>query len=336
MTGWRKAKRRGSLGGARSGRAARSTSSASSAGRARRARRSAPRGRGRTGRRRRPRPGRAPARRPAAPRPRGARPRRCPRARRACRRRGRARASSSGLPPDCAKSRSRSRAAGTPASSASAASRSSGRRSSATRLDRVAGALAPRAAARPPGPAAAPSATSRESAGGRRTRCSSSSQRRRVGPVDVVDEQQERPAAGDQREQLAERAVQAPALGARVARRRGHTEPREAPRRAASMRSAPSPSSARRPGRAALERVDDRHERDVVLELGRAALEHDEALRRGALAQLGQQPRLADARLAADDEQAPPAARHGVERPRRSPRAPPRVPEGRPPDIGSD
>jgi len=42
-----------------------------------------------------------------------------------------------------------------------------------------------------------------------------------------------------------------------------------------------------------------------VLQLGRAAVQHDEALRRRALTQLGEQPRLADARLAARDQQAP-------------------------------
>ena len=139
--------------------------------------------------------------------------------------------------------------------------------------------------------------------------------RRGVGPVDVVDEQQERPAAGDQRQQLAERSMQAPALGDRVARRHGHTQSREdLGEEVDAVRSEPLQRTDVREG--SVERVDHRHQRDVVLELGRAALEHDEALRRGALAQLGQQPRLADARLATGEEQAPLAARDGVERPR--------------------
>jgi hypothetical protein len=53
-----------------------------------------------------------------------------------------------------------------------------------------------------------------------------------------------------------------------------------------------------------------------VLELGRASLEHDEALRRGALAQFGEQARLADPCLPAQREQAALAPRDGVERAR--------------------
>ena len=51
-----------------------------------------------------------------------------------------------------------------------------------------------------------------------------------------------------------------------------------------------------------------------MLELGRAALEHEEALCAGAVAQLREQPRLADAGLAADRQQEPAATRDGVER----------------------
>jgi hypothetical protein len=138
---------------------------------------------------------------------------------------------------------------------------------------------------------------------------------RRVGPVDVVDEQHERPVGGDEREQLAERAVQAPALGHRAGRGGRRAEPGQ---HLGEEAEALGPERGEGGGarQRGLERVDDRDERDVVLELGRPALEDDEALPRGALAQLGEQPRLADARLAAHGEQAPLAACNGVERPR--------------------
>ena len=312
-TGWRKAKRRGSSVPRMSPRCS-ITSRASSAGRA--VERGDPRREVEL--ERIPGDGRGldegPRVAPAATRPPRARPRRCPRARRACRRRARARASSSGLPPDCAKSRSRSLAAGTPASSASAATRSSGRRSRAMRPT----ALLERCAASRPsaaGPGRRPSATSRESAGGRRTRCSSSS--RVAGSAQWTSS-------------MSSRSGRPPAISAssspsaRCRRQRSVTESRAAtgtPSRGKtsarrSMRSGSEPLQRTDVREGSVERVDDRHQRDVVLELGRAALEHDEALRRGALAQLGQQPRLADARLATGDEQAPLAARHGVERPR--------------------
>ena len=138
---------------------------------------------------------------------------------------------------------------------------------------------------------------------------------RRVGPVDVVDEQQQRTLGGDEAEQLAERAVQAPAFGDRAGRRARRAQPgQDVGEQPELLGSEPRQRIWARERR--LERVDDRHERDVVLELGRASLEDDEALCRPKLSQLGQQARLADARLAAHGEQTSLAARYGVERAR--------------------
>ena len=63
-----------------------------------------------------------------------------------------------------------------------------------------------------------------------------------------------------------------------------------------------------------VERVDPDRERQLALELGAAAGEHEvPAARRARSAQLGQQPRLADPRLAPHDDAARAAAPERVE-----------------------
>ena len=62
-----------------------------------------------------------------------------------------------------------------------------------------------------------------------------------------------------------------------------------------------------------VERVDEDPERQLALQLGRAAGEHDVAQRLGALAELAEQARLADPRLAHERERAGASAREVVE-----------------------
>jgi hypothetical protein len=86
--------------------------------------------------------------------------------------------------------------------------------------------------------------------------------------VDIVDEQQERPAGGDELEQIADRPVKPPALRARAAGGGGRLPRQDLGEQA-------EPLGAERRERVGvrelnLERVDDRHERDVMLQLGRA------------------------------------------------------------------
>ena len=63
-----------------------------------------------------------------------------------------------------------------------------------------------------------------------------------------------------------------------------------------------------------IERVDPDAERQVALELRRRAGEHEEAALLGAAAQLGEQVRLADARLALDRDAGRRPGRQRVER----------------------
>jgi hypothetical protein len=63
-----------------------------------------------------------------------------------------------------------------------------------------------------------------------------------------------------------------------------------------------------------IERVDPDRERQLALELGAAADEHGMTPRDGTLAQLTEQPRLADPGLAADHQPARPRGAQGVER----------------------
>ncbi len=67
-------------------------------------------------------------------------------------------------------------------------------------------------------------------------------------------------------------------------------------------------------GHVGVERVDPDAERHVALELGGEPAEHEVAARFGACAQLGQQARLADPRLAFEREARQRAVRERVER----------------------
>jgi hypothetical protein len=61
------------------------------------------------------------------------------------------------------------------------------------------------------------------------------------------------------------------------------------------------------------EGVDQRYERDIALQFCGAALEHHEAVRERAVANVGQQRRFPDASLAANHEDGLGAARDGVD-----------------------
>ena len=190
--------------------------------------------------------------------------------------------------------------------------------------------LARARAARPPGTASAadearrgawpgPEARARAAPGASASRRSSAREqldRRVVAPVQVVEHEHERPVA-----RRAARAARAP-RGARGSARR---RPLRSRRRRPSQRREDLAELGDELGVPAVlevellrgdvgvERVDPDAERQVALELGRRAGEHEVAALLGAAAQLGEQPRLADARLALDRDArlraSPPARR---------------------------
>ena len=116
-------------------------------------------------------------------------------------------------------------------------------------------------------------------------------ERPRVGPVQVVEHQHERLPGRQDHEQVADRLVRAVALVGED-------------RRALWVRTRSSSSperlqhGGRQPAHVLVERVDEDPERQVALELGRAARQHQAAAVVGHRLELGQQPRLADAGLA--------------------------------------
>ena len=131
--------------------------------------------------------------------------------------------------------------------------------------------------------------------------------RRGIGPVHVVERQHERPAHREPLEQLAHRPVRAvalvlehrPAVRGVIGQRREH------------LRQLDPDVLAQRPdelriqaGDVLVQRIDEHPERQVALELGRAAGEHGAPTGIRPRRQLGQQARLADPRLALDDQAA--------------------------------
>ena len=200
------------------------------------------------------------------------------------------------------------------AASASLSCSSSSRRTlgAASAADRRSGACPGRKREAPAAPGAS---------GPRRISAAISSIEARVAPVQVVEHEHQRLGVGQQLQQRADRAVGAVALVGDAPRRRRS-------RAAATGSTWPSSSSQLGvPGLVAaqvlrghvgVERVDPHAERHVALELGRGAGQHEVAALLGARAQLGQQPGLADARLALQRD----ARRR---RPRRARRAPPRA-----------
>ena len=126
-----------------------------------------------------------------------------------------------------------------------------------------------------------------------------------VRPVDVVEPQHERPRAGEPLEQVAQGAVERVAVGrAGDAVERGERGQRRRQRARLGEAEQRQPAVAQL-AQVRVQRLGPDGVRQVVLELRRRRAEHQAAGRRGALRQLGQQPRLADPRLAVDGHQLP-------------------------------
>ena len=132
-------------------------------------------------------------------------------------------------------------------------------------------------------------------------------ERRVVGPLEVVEQDHDRRRGGEVLEQRADGAVGAVALvlqggrGRRVARadRRQHAgELRDA------VAEHPLEPVLAEPGGVVVERVDPDAERQVLLELGAAAGQDHAAALGAAIGELLEHPRLADAGLAADGDEA--------------------------------
>ena len=115
-------------------------------------------------------------------------------------------------------------------------------------------------------------------------------ERARVGPVQVVEHQHQRLAGGEDAEQVADGLVRAVALVGHAARTRVQDAVELAVERLE--------HGGREAAHVLVERVDEDPERQVALELGRAARQHEAAAVVGHRLELRQQPRLADARLA--------------------------------------
>ena len=124
-----------------------------------------------------------------------------------------------------------------------------------------------------------------------------------VRPVQVVQDQHKRLARGKRLQQVTHRSVRAVALvldgdaATRAEPRKRWEHVRELGARRLVELIQPSWVE---PLGVLVERIDEDPERQVALELGRGAGEHELAARFGAIGELGQQPGLADAGLADD------------------------------------
>jgi hypothetical protein len=133
--------------------------------------------------------------------------------------------------------------------------------------------------------------------------------------VQVVEHQHERPPGGERRQQSADRAVRAVALvGHRAARARAHRRERGEDLGQLLLQLGRELGAESLRGGVRVERVGPDREREVALELRGGAGEHEAAAPLRPPAQLGQQPRLADPRLALDRHAAGHAGRQRVER----------------------
>ena len=154
-------------------------------------------------------------------------------------------------------------------------------------------------------------------------------ERRLVGPVQVVEQHEQRRGAGDLGEQRGDRVEEAQPLGAELAaaqrrrrRRRGRAELRQHDPQLAGARAEPLGQRGER--RAAGPAAQHLHDRLVGREplLVEAAVEDDRAVVVRVVGQLGGEPRLADPGLAGEDDEAARAVgAHGA---RRRGAAPPR------------
>ena len=122
--------------------------------------------------------------------------------------------------------------------------------------------------------------------------------RGRVGPVQVVQRQHERLGGGELLEQLDHRAVDAVALvQGRPLRRPGFRQRRQdLAELRAHRRVEPFEPSRVEALDVPVEGVDEDPEREVLLELGRRAFEHEMTARVGPRGELGEQAALADPR----------------------------------------
>ncbi len=136
--------------------------------------------------------------------------------------------------------------------------------------------------------------------------------RRRVGPMEVVEREHQRLAPGQPLEHAPDRIVEPVALGALAPARVavGLARQRREDRSELARDVVVERAQDRRLERTevVVERVDDQAERNVALELGRTAVENEIATLFATAAELREQPRFPDPRLA-DDLQAP---RHAV------------------------
>ena len=125
--------------------------------------------------------------------------------------------------------------------------------------------------------------------------------RRGVGPVDVVQADDERPRRREPLEEIAERAVDPVA----VRGHRGRAERGQQRRERAGVRE-PEPCDPALAGRGEMrvQRLAEHAVRQVGLVLGRARRQHRGAVRRRERRELGQQPRLPDPGLALDRQHA--------------------------------
>ena len=132
-------------------------------------------------------------------------------------------------------------------------------------------------------------------------------ERRVVGPLEVVEQDHHGRRGGELLEQRADGAVRAVALV--LQRRRGRRVARADRRQHAgelgdAVAEHPLEPVLAEPGGVVVERVDPDAERQVLLELGAAAGQDDAAALGAAVGELLEHPRLADARLAADGDEA--------------------------------
>jgi hypothetical protein len=141
-------------------------------------------------------------------------------------------------------------------------------------------------------------------------------ERRPVRPVEIVEGEDERLAGGKALDQLTDRVVRQVALRRRrrrVGLRRQRAQSREDHRQLRGAVGCEPVEGARvERGEVDVEGVDREPERQVALELGGAALEHQALTLVAAAGQFRQQPCLADPRLATDDQQAGRVAGQGL------------------------
>ncbi len=124
----------------------------------------------------------------------------------------------------------------------------------------------------------------------------------RIGPMDVVQAENERAGAGETLEEIAQRAVRAvPVTWRRCVREAGQCREHPAERTPIGQAEARQPALAGG-GEVRVQRLRPQRVGQVRLELGGPRMQHRAAVRGGGRRQVGEQERLADARLALDGD----------------------------------